>query len=95
VVLPFVGSAVIATAIVVYVLDWNLLLVPLVLTSGEIKTVPVAMSDFFTFERELDWPAAAAALVVSLAPLAALVALFQGVLQKFALEAGTRESSDE
>ena len=65
-----------ATAIVVFVLDWNMLLVPLVLTGGEVKTVPVAMSDFFTFERELDWPTAAAALVVSLAPVALLVAAF-------------------
>jgi ABC-type glycerol-3-phosphate transport system permease component len=62
-----------------------LLLVPLVLTSGEIKTVPVAMSDFFTFERELDWPTAAAALILSLLPVAVLVAVFHRVLDRFAL----------
>jgi len=28
--------------------------VPLVLTTSRIKTIPVAMSDFFTFERELE-----------------------------------------
>ena len=50
-----------------------LLLVPLVMTSGQIKTIPVAMSDFFTFERELDWPTAAAALIVSLVPVTILV----------------------
>src|SRR5439155_18318631 len=49
VVLPLIAPSVAATAIVVFVLDWNMLLVPLVLTSGEVKTVPVAMSDFFTF----------------------------------------------
>ncbi|HET7467249.1 MAG TPA: carbohydrate ABC transporter permease [Candidatus Dormibacteraeota bacterium] len=95
VVLPMVAPAVVATAIVVFVIDWNLLLVPLVLTSGEVKTVPVAMSDFFTFERELEWPAAAAALVISLAPVAVLVALFHRALQRFALEAVGPESSDE
>ena len=95
VVLPMIAPAVVATAIVVFVIDWNLLLVPLVLTSGEVKTVPVAMSDFFTFERELEWPAAAAALVISLAPVALLVALFHRALQGFALEATGAESSDE
>ena len=78
-----------ATAVVLFVLDWNMLLVPLVLTSGEIKTIPVAMSDFFTFERELDWPTAAAALIVSLGPVAVLVGLFHGVLDRFSLGAGT------
>jgi hypothetical protein len=43
----------------------NLFLAPLVLTASHIKTIPVAMSDFFTFERELEWPTAAAALVAA------------------------------
>ena len=94
VVLPSVAPTVAATAIVVFVIDWNLLLVPLVLTSGEIKTVPVAMSDFFTFERELDWPTAAAALVMSLLPVAVMVALFHRAVQRFRLD-GPGESSDE
>lgn len=90
VVLPMVAPSVAATALVLFVLDWNMLLVPLVLTSGEIKTIPVALSDFFTFERELDWPTAAAALVVSLAPVAFLVALFHRILDRFSLAASTR-----
>ena len=85
VVLPILAPTVLATAIVLFVLDWNMLLVPLVLTGGEVKTVPVAMSDFFTFERELDWPTAAAALMVSLLPLAALVAIFHRALGRFRL----------
>jgi raffinose/stachyose/melibiose transport system permease protein len=87
VVLPLVAPSVAATAIVLFVIDWNLLLVPLVLTSGQVKTVPVGMSDFFTFERELDWPTAAAALIVSLAPLALLVGLFHRLLESFRLDA--------
>jgi hypothetical protein len=44
------------------------------------------MSDFFTFERELDWPTAAAALITSLVPLALLVAVFHRLLERFKLE---------
>src|SRR5216683_1093295 len=92
VVLPLIAPSVAATLVVMFVLDWNMLLVPLVLTSGEVKTVPVALSDFFTFERELDWPTAAAALMVSLAPLAVLVGVFHRVLERFALQApGSRD----
>jgi ABC-type glycerol-3-phosphate transport system permease component len=87
VVLPLIAPSVAATAIVLFVIDWNMLLVPLVLTSGQVKTVPVGMSDFFTFERELDWPTAAAALIVSLAPLALLVGLFHRLLESFRLDA--------
>ncbi len=85
--LPLIAPSVAATLVVMFVLDWNMLLVPLVLTSGEVKTVPVALSDFFTFERELDWPTAAAALMVSLAPLAVLVGVFHRVLERFVLQA--------
>ncbi len=87
VVLPLSAPTVAATAIVLFVLAWNLLLVPLVLTSGEIKTIPVAMMDFFTFERELDWPTAAAALVISLIPVAILGGVFHRVLERFSLDA--------
>jgi ABC-type glycerol-3-phosphate transport system permease component len=87
VVFPLVAPSIAATAIVLFVIDWNMLLVPLVLTSGQVKTVPVGMSDFFTFERELDWPTAAAALIVSLAPLALLVAVFHRLLERFRLDA--------
>ena len=91
VVLPLVAPSVVATAIVLFVLDWNMLLVPLVLTSGEIKTIPLGLSDFFTFERELDWPTAAAALIVSLAPVAVLAGIFHRVLNRFALDLRTGE----
>lgn len=87
VVLPLAAPSLAATAIVLFVLDWNLLLVALVLTAGEIKTVPVAMIDFFTFERELEWPTAAAALVISLAPVAILVGFLHRVLGRFSLDA--------
>jgi ABC-type glycerol-3-phosphate transport system permease component len=90
VVLPLVAPSVVATGIVLFVLDWNMLLVPLVLTSGDIKTIPLGLSDFFTFERELEWPTAAAALMVSLAPVALLVAIFHRVLGQFTLDLSAR-----
>ena len=90
VVVPMIGPALAATAIIVFVLDWNLLLVPLVLAGVEIKTLPIAMVDFFTFERELEWPTAAAALIISLVPLTILVAAGHRLLDQFALAPGGR-----
>jgi len=49
------------------------------------------MSDFFTFERELEWPTAAAALMVSLMPLIAFVALAHRALEQFSLGVTARE----
>jgi ABC-type glycerol-3-phosphate transport system permease component len=86
IVVPLAAPAIGATAVILFVLDWNLLLVPLVLTAGHVKMIPVAMSDFFTFERELEWPTAAAALLVSLLPLALVVAVFHHLLERFTLE---------
>jgi multiple sugar transport system permease protein len=85
VVVPMTAPALAATAIVVFVLDWNLLLVPLVLAGVEIKTIPVALMDFFTFERELEWPTAAAALIISLVPLTILVVVGHRLLDRFSL----------
>lgn len=45
------------------------------------------MSDFFILEREIEWPAAAAVLITSLAPLVALVAITHRILERFALTA--------
>ena len=85
VVFPSVAPGLMATACIVFVLNWNLFLIPLVLTLSKIKTIPVAMSDFFTFERELEWPTAAAALIVSLLPLVLFVALAHRALERFSL----------
>ena len=47
----------------------NMPLLPLVLTGIDVRTLPVILTDFFTLEREVDWPTAAAALTISLVPL--------------------------
>ncbi len=85
VVVPMASSGIAATAIILFVLNWNLLLVPLALTENHVKTIPVAMSDFFTFERDMEWPVAAAVLVTSLLPLVALVAVAHRTLEQFRL----------
>ncbi len=90
VVLPSVAPGLVATACIVFVLNWNLFLIPLVLTLSQIKTIPVAMSDFFTFERELEWPTAAAALIASLLPLLVFVALAHRALERFSLGVAQR-----
>ncbi len=85
VVVPAAGPGIAATAIILFVLNWNTLLVPLVLTENHVRTIPVAMSDFFTFERDLEWPVAAAVLITSLLPLVALVTLAHKALERFQL----------
>ena len=87
IVLPVVGPGVAATAIVVLVMSWNQVLMPLVLTLN-VKTVPVSMIDFFTYERELEWPTAAAALIASLAPIWAVVIGAHRFLERFSLDGG-------
>lgn len=85
VVLPRAAPILAATIIVLFVLDWNQLLIPLVLTGINVRTLPVVLTDFFTLERELDWPTAAAALTISLLPLILLVALFHRLVERFNL----------
>ena len=88
VVVPLAAETLVATATILFVIDWNLLLIPLVVAGVEVRPVPVAMVDFFTFERELDWPTAAAALVVSVLPLVIALGLFHRLLDRFALDPG-------
>jgi ABC-type glycerol-3-phosphate transport system permease component len=85
VVVPLVAPSLAATGIVLFVIDWNLVLVPLIIAGVDVKTLPVAMVDFFTFERELEWPVAAAALIVSLVPVAVLVGIAHRPLDRFRL----------
>ncbi len=84
VVLPIAAPGLAATAIIIFVLSWNQLMLPLILT-GKVKTIPTHMIDFFTFERELEWPTAAAALVMSLLPIGIFVAFAHRLLEQFRL----------
>ena len=93
VVLPAAAPIVAATAIVLFVLDWNYLLTPLVLTGIDVRTLPVVLTDLFTLEREVDWPTAAAALTISLVPLIVLIGLLHRVVERFSL-AGADPSTE-
>jgi multiple sugar transport system permease protein len=92
VVAPAAAPGLAATAVLVFVLDWNLFLVPTALTLDHVKTIPVALSDFYTYERELEWSNAAAAVTLSLLPVAVLVVLAHRILEKFSLTPTVDES---
>lgn len=92
IVVPAAAPGLAATAVLVFVLDWNLFLVPTALTLDHVKTIPVALSDFYTYERELEWSTAAAAVTLSLLPVAVLVVLAHRILEKFSLTPTSGES---
>lgn len=81
IVLPVASGGIIATGVLVFVLDWNLYLLPTLLAERPPHMLTVAMRDFFAFERDLEWPTAAAALVVTLAPAFLLVFAAQRALE--------------
>jgi multiple sugar transport system permease protein len=93
VVLPTAAPIVAATVIVLFVVDWNQLLIPLVLTGIDVRTLPVILTDFFTLERELDWPTAAAALTIALIPVLVLVGLLNRLLDRFSLGASSERAA--
>jgi len=85
VILPVAAGGLVATGVLVFVLDWNLFLLPTLLAERPPHLLTVTMRDFFAFERELEWPTAAAALIVSLAPAFLLVFAAQRALEGLVL----------
>ena len=63
VILPLLRDGLGATGVLVFVLDWNLYLLPTLLAERPPHLLTVVMRDFFAFERELEWSTAAAALL--------------------------------
>jgi multiple sugar transport system permease protein len=82
VILPVAAGGVLATGVLIFVLDWNQFLLPSLLTEHPPMVLPMAMHDFFAFERELEWPVAAAALLVTLVPAFVLVLATQRALER-------------
>src|SRR5439155_18882821 len=68
VLLPNCASGLAASGVVIFVLDWNLFQLPSLLSLSRVKTVPLVLSAFLTYERDLEWPPAAAAMAVGLLP---------------------------
>lgn len=85
VVLPGIGSAILATAVIIFVLSWNQYFLPLILTNRYIHALPVMMRDFFALEREFEWPKAAAVIVISVLPALVFVAAAFRALERFSL----------
>ena len=85
VVFPAVVPGVIATGVIVFVLSWNQFFLPLILTSTQIKTIPVMMRDFFVLDREFEWPKVAAVLIISLIPVGMFVTVAHRSLEWFSL----------
>jgi multiple sugar transport system permease protein len=90
VVLPEISSGIAATAIILFVLNWNMLLIPLVLGENRIKTIPTIMSGFFVLEREMSWSSASAVIIISLVPLLILIISAHHLLERFHLTPLTR-----
>ena len=88
--LPGIAAGAAATGAVVFAQSWNATLLPLV--AGGAGTVPVAFVDVFAFERDLEWPTAAAAIAASLLPLLALAVLARGPLEHLGLRGGDGET---
>jgi len=82
--LPAAWRGLVAALVVVFILCWNLFAVPSLLAFGSIQTVPIVLSSFWTYEKEMDWSTAAAALVVGMLPAVLVVAVAQRVLRSFA-----------
>jgi ABC-type glycerol-3-phosphate transport system permease component len=82
--LPATWPGVMATLVVVFVVCWNLFDVPSLLSFSRLQTVPIVLSSFVSYEKDLEWPPAAASLIVGMLPAFVAIALAQRVLRSFA-----------
>jgi multiple sugar transport system permease protein len=85
VVLPGVAPGLTATCALVFILSWNQYVVPLVLSGTHIRVIPVMLRAFFALERDFEWPAAAAVILISLLPVSLFVAAVHRILEHFTL----------
>jgi multiple sugar transport system permease protein len=74
--LPLVRPGIVATAILAFTTSWNNFLFALVLTGPKLKTAPVAVFNFISFE-EYNWGAVSAAALLITLPVLAFVFLVQ------------------
>ena len=87
--LPLVRPGMVATAILGFTTSWNNFLFALVLTGTRIKTAPVAVFNFLSFE-EYNWGAVSAAAILITLPVLALVFLVQRHLVRGLTAGGLR-----
>ncbi len=93
VVLPTTAAALSATAIIIFVLSWNMYLVPLVITESRVRTLPVAIGDFLTYDRDMDWPTASAGMLTAVLPAIVMVVATHQRSERFSL-APAQENAD-
>ena len=93
VIFPSVAPGLTATCTIVFILSWNQYVLPLVLSGTYIRVIPVMMRDFFALEREFEWPAAAAVIMISLLPVSLFVAAAHRILERFSLMAPAEAES--
>jgi multiple sugar transport system permease protein len=74
--LPLVRPGIVATGILAFTTSWNNFLFALVLTGTRLKTAPVAVFSFISFE-EYNWGAVSAAATLITLPVLAFVFLVQ------------------
>lgn len=91
IVLPISAAGVAATAVIIFVLSWNQFLIPFVVSTDGVRSIPMAMVDVFKWDRELEWSSVAAALVASLLPLLILVTAAHRLLEYFSLTPAPEE----
>ncbi len=83
--LPVHGQGILAVGVIVFILTYNQFIMPLMLTSTQVRIMPVSMRDFFSLEREFEWRTGAAVIVVTLLPALIAVGLAHQALNHFAL----------
>ncbi|MDI9594686.1 MAG: carbohydrate ABC transporter permease [Atribacterota bacterium] len=77
IILPIIGPGLVATSIFSLIISWNEFLMALILTSINVRTLPVAIATFVT-DREILWGQMSAAGVLSIVP----VIIFTMIIQK-------------
>jgi multiple sugar transport system permease protein len=88
--LPLVRPGIVATAILGFTTSWNNFLFALVLTGTKLKTAPVAVFNFISFE-EYNWGAVSAAALLITLPVLAFVFLVQRQMGRGLTAGGLRQ----
>lgn len=68
-------------------------LVPLVITESRVRTLPVAIGDFLTYDRDMDWPTASAGMLTAVLPAIVMVVATHQRSERFSL-APAQENAD-
>ncbi len=79
IILPAIGPGLVATSIFSLIISWNEFLMALILTSIDVRTLPVAIATFVT-DREILWGQMCAAGVLAIIPIIVFTMIIQNQL---------------